>query len=258
MSMNFGEIDVTEFNSPEGGIGTFSPQFYNITVGFAKEFSNSIHAGLSATLVNEQIGNIRANGACFDAGVQYTTGKRDNFHFGITLRNVGTNMQFRGQGFAINAEAPENQNYVLNRETPQERFQMPAYLNFGVAYDIYLDEGRLSSDTATPKHRITPMASFTSNSFLSDYLGAGLEYGFNNMFMLRAGYRYELDRGETTTTSGGEEVQGTSFFTGISAGATVQTRLGRTGPRLGVDYSYRPTERPANGVHAFSLRFNLL
>lgn len=256
-SMNFGELTQTNYNNPDGGIGTFQPQFYNITLGFAKEFSNSIHAGVSATFVNEQVQNSRANGACFDAGVQYTTGRRDNFHFGITLRNVGTNMRFSGPAFANPNTALENENYQLNQSIPQEAFQMPTYLTFGAAYDLYLDENRLRDDSSTPNHRLTVMGAFTSNSFLSDYLGGGLEYGFRNIVMLRAGYRYELDRGESTTTAQGEDTDGTSFYTGFSAGATVQTRLGKTGPMVGVDYSYRPTSRPANGVHAFGLKFNL-
>ncbi len=256
-SMNFGELDQTNYGNPDGGIGTFQPQFYNITVGFAKEFSNSIHAGLSATFVNEQVQNSRANGACFDAGVQYTTGARDNFHFGITLRSVGTNMRFSGPAFSNPNTALENQNYQLNQAIPQEAFQMPTYLNFGAAYDIYLDEGRLRDDTSSPNHRLTVMGAFTSNSFLSDYLGAGVEYGFRNTVMLRAGYRYELDRGETAADASGNNVDGTSFYTGFSAGATVQTRVGKTGPMVGIDYSFRPTERPANGVHAFALKFNL-
>jgi len=257
MSMNFGDIPITEFNSPEGGIGSFTPQFFNITLGFAKEFSNSIHAGVSATFVNEQISNIRANGVGFDAGVMYTTGERDNFHFGITLRNVGTSMRFAGQGFSIDAEAPQSSLYVLSRNTPQDAFQLPTYLQLGLAYDFYLDEGRLESDTSVPRHRLTPMASFTSNSFLSDYLGAGLEYSYKNMFMVRGGYRHELDPGDVTTDASGAEVSSRSFYTGFAAGATVQAPLGRTGPMLALDYSYRPTSRPANGVHAISLRFNL-
>jgi hypothetical protein len=125
MSMNFGEITQTILHNPSGGIGTYQPQFFNITLGFAKEFSNAIHAGISTTFVTEQVQNSRASGACFDAGVQYTTGARDNFHFGITLRNVGTNMKFSGPAFANPSEAMENQNYVLNQEIPQQNFQMP-------------------------------------------------------------------------------------------------------------------------------------
>ncbi|MBS1687718.1 MAG: DUF3308 domain-containing protein, partial [Bacteroidetes bacterium] len=96
MSMSFGDITITDYNNPEGGIGTYKPQFLNFELGFAKEFSNSVRAGIAATFVSEQLTSIHATGACFEAGVQYVTGKRDNYHFGITLRNIGTNMRFQG------------------------------------------------------------------------------------------------------------------------------------------------------------------
>lgn len=246
MAMSFGEITMTDYNNPEGQIGTYTPQFFNFSLGFAKSFSEKIHAGIGATFVSEQISNVRASGAVFEAGIQYVTGARDNFHFGITLRNLGTNMQFKGSGFAIDSEAPESETYQLTRETPSEKFAMPTYLNFGVAYDFYLDEKRLKSEDDQPKHRATVMANFTSNSFNNDYLGGGFEYAFMETIMLRAAYRYERDITNRHTST---------FYTGYSAGATVQHRIGDKGPKIALDYSYRPTHTPANGVHAFSLRF---
>jgi hypothetical protein len=75
-------------------------------------------------------------------------------------------------------------------------------------------------------------------------LGGGIEYAFRETFMIRGGYRYES---ADNITSG-------SFYTGVSAGATIQQGLGEKGPILALDYSYRPTQRPNNGVHTFSLR----
>jgi hypothetical protein len=71
------------------------------------------------------------------------------------------------------------------------------------------------------------------------------------MFMIRGAYRYEKDIASTENS--------TTFYTGISAGATVNTRLGRSpgSPNVAIDYSFRPTHRPDNGVHMFSLRFML-
>jgi hypothetical protein len=93
------------------------------------------------------------------------------------------------------------------------------------------------------------MAGFTSNSFNNDYIGLGLEYGFKEMLMLRAGYRYEKDifNDELRTT----------FYSGFSAGASVMANLSKNGTRLAIDYAFRPTNRPDNGVHNFSLRFML-
>lgn len=254
MSVGFGEVVITDYNNPEGGIGTYSPQFYNVMVGYAKEFSESISVGVGATFINEQIPDAKASGSVFEAGIQYVTGLRDNFHFGVTLRNIGTGMKYEGSGFAIQSEAPEDASgsYLLNRNVPTEQFEMPTYLNIGVSYDFYLDENRInpedaqSSEEYTPKHRATVMGNFTSNSFNNDYIGGAVEYAFKETIMLRGGYRYESKIGNPDLS--------TTFYTGLCAGATVKFRAGETGPQFALDYSYRTTRRPTNGVHAFTLR----
>ena len=247
MAMGFGDIPVTDYFNPEG-YGTYHPTFLNVELGYAKQFSTHISAGVSATYVSEQINNISALGLAFDAGIQYVTGKRDNFHFGITLRNLGTNMRFSGTGFAINADQPQaSPTFAVTADYPSDKFEMPTYLNIGVSYDIFLDENHLSKKDAVPMQRLSIIGDFTSNSFNNDYLGLGLEYGFHNLFQLRAAYRYENGIGNPATS--------TTMYTGLALGATIQYRIGgEKAPMLAFDYSYRPTQRPANGVHMLSLR----
>lgn len=246
MSVGFGDITITDFNNPEGGIGSYRPQFMNIQIGYARQFAKGVYAGFGGTFVNEQISNIHASGGVFDAGIQYITGKDDRFHFGVTLRNVGTNMKFSGNGFTVNAEETTNGLYQMNIQIPTEKFEMPTYLNFGGSYDFYLDGSQVSSADAKPKHRATIMANFTSNSFNNDYIGSGLEYSFKETFSLRAGYRYEKAIGSSENRS--------TFYTGLAAGVGIQKPIGDNGPILAIDYSYRPTDRPNNGVHVFSIR----
>lgn len=252
MSMNFGEIDVTTVDAPEGTGGKFKPSFLNVSLGFAKEFSHQIRGGVNATFITEQIGNIGAVGASIDAGIQYlaSVGKgEDNLHIGIALRNAGTNMRFSGGGFASESPSVNDPNYNVVRMTPQEKFQLPTYMSLGVAYDFYFDEKHREGDNK-PYHRLTALGSFTSNSFNNDYLGAGLEYSFKEHFMIRSAYRYEKDIMD--------KLKSTTFYNGLSVGATIATQLGKTGPVLALDYSYRPTQRPANGVHVIGLRFNFV
>lgn len=249
MSMSFGDIPVTTIDNPEPGPGTakFNPSFINVSVGFAMEFSHSIRGGVSTTLISEQVSNMTAMGASVDAGVQYVTGKRDNLHIGIALRNAGTNMRYSGGGFAASSESPYDPSILTNRLTPTEKFQLPTYMTLGFGYDFYLDENKISGDEK-PKHRLTAIGNFQSNSFNNDYLGLGAEYAFIEQFMFRAAYRYEKDINNT--------LKSTTFYTGLSFGATISQRLGKSGPLLALDYSFRPTQKPANGVHVFGLRFN--
>lgn len=248
MSMTFGDIAVTDGDHPEGTGEKYNPQFLNVSIGFAKEFSRSIHAGVNGTFISEQIGNVGAVGGAIDAGIQYVTGKRDNFHIGITLRNAGTNMRFSGGGFSSDSQAPDDPDYTITRQDPTEKFQLPTYLALGAAYDFFLDEGRLASEDATPKHRLTVLGNFTSNSFNNDYIGVGAEYAFMERFMARAAYRYERDINDAAKSQ--------TFYTGYSFGVSVVQKANATS-KFAFDYSFRPTHRPDNGVHVFSLRYIL-
>jgi hypothetical protein len=157
-------------------------------------------------------------------------------------------MVFSGTGFAVNGDAPQSTPaFSVTTQYPSQKFEMPTYLNIGGAYDFYLDQNHLSTSDAGPRHRLTAILDFQSNSFNNDYLGAGLEYCFMNFVSLRAAYRYENGIGNPSTS--------TTLYTGPAAGISVQKRIPK-GPMLAIDYSYRPTDRPANGVQMFGVRLS--
>lgn len=242
MSMSFGEIPITTTQQPEGSIGTFSPQYINLTFSYAKTFSNSIYGGLALKLVNENISNVGASGVAIDAGIQYVTGtndERNNIKFGITLKNVGTPMRFAGDGLSTRVTAPATNNvYQLTVQQRVEGFEMPSLLAIGAAYDF-----SMAAD-----HRLTMAANFTSNSFTNDQYMAGLEYSFKELFMIRGGFTYEDNLFDDNAR--------TTVLTGPSAGATLALPLGKSGKRFSVDYSFRATN-PWNGIHSFGARFTL-
>jgi len=248
MSFGFGDIPITTENSPEGGIGTYKPSFLNMSIGLGHTFSKNMAAGVNVTYVNEAISNIRASALGFDAGIQYTNGKRDNLHLGVSLRNVGTNLRFSGDGFSFNGTSPDFSKFITVNSR-SEKFALPSQLNIAAAYDFYLDEKKVKPEE-TPQHRLTPMFSFISNSFNSDWLGLGAEYAYKEKFMLRAAYRYESDIMDKVAT--------TTFYTGVSAGASFQTKLnsGENASTLALDYGYRPT-RIGGGVHVVGVRLGL-
>jgi hypothetical protein len=240
MSMNFGDIPITTVDQPEGGIGTFSPSYLNMGISYAKEFSNSIYGGITARIISESLSDVKASGIAFDAGVQYVTGfnaDKDNFKFGITLKNVGATMQFRGDGLTYRGLAPSG-NYNQSVSSKSEAFELPSLLNIGLMYDI-----KLATD-----HRLSVAGSFVANSFTNNQFIGGLEYGFKSYLMLRTGFAYEEDifSSENRTTA----------LTGLSAGLTLAVPLGKSGTTFAFDYSYRSTN-PFNGCHSFGVRLSL-
>lgn len=239
MNMNFGDIPITETNLPEGGIGTFSPNYTNIGLSYAKAFSNSIYGGLTVRLVSEAIYNVKAQGVSFDAGIRYVTGEKDNVRFGISLRNVGPPMRYRGDGLSVTATIPNGSQITsLTMDQRSEKYELPSMVNVGFAYDFIFSE----------KSKLTANAQFTSNSFSRDQFGVGAEFSFRERFILRGGYQYE--------TGIGSEDDSKTVFTGPTGGFTVQIPAGKNGSIIGLDYSYRVTN-PFAGVHSIGAHITL-
>jgi len=242
MSMSFGDIQVTTTELPEGGLGTYNPQYINLGLSYSKVFSNSIYGGINIKIISENISNVSASGVAIDAGIQYVTGTnedRDNVKFGIALKNVGTPLKFGGDGLSTRVTAPAtNNNYQLTVEQRAAGFEMPSLVNIGIAYDIDLAED----------HMLTAAGTFTSNSFTNDQFIVGLEYGFKKIFMIRGAFTYENDVFD--------DVLRTTVFTGPSGGVSLNVPLGKNDKSFGIDYSYRATQ-PWDGVHSFGVRFIL-
>jgi len=248
MSMNFGDIDVTTTEMPEGGLGNYSISFMNIGLSYAKGFTDHIFGGMCVRAINQAIPDARAGGLALDAGIQYVAGKDDNVKFGISLKNVGPKMQFSGDGLGFRViDANNSASYTVNQRS--ESFELPSQVNIGGAYDYYL-----GGDTVNKTHRVTLAGAFVSNSFTKDEFRVGLEYGFKSFLMLRAGYGYTKGIGNDDDT---KENYRTSAQKPLSAGFTIELPLSKEkGSTFGLDYSYRAT-KPFDGTHSIGIRMNL-
>lgn len=274
-SQGFGNIQITTTDQPEGGMGTFSPTLTYIGLHYAKSFNNFIKGGVSIKVINERISDSRATGFAIDAGVQYVTGKYENFKIGVTLKNIGLPMSYKGDGLSVRANIP-NLDYEQTLEMRSAEFEMPSLLAIGVSYDLlffggeYADmtkdelaEEGLTRDDA--EHRITFAGTFTANSYTRDVFSLGIEYGFRNLFMVRAGYGLEnIGRGAKSTPNETAAIllNSDSFFAGPAVGATAvipltKERVKHTiGPRIYIDYGYRFTNK-WRGNHYIGVKVTL-
>ena len=240
MALDFGEIPLTTVNQPEGTGVTFSPSFFNLGLSYAHTFENKVSVGVTFRAINESTSDVQAFGFGIDAGVQYVTGPQDNFKFGISLRNVGSRMSFKGEGLAVQLAAPDNvESYNLTYDTRSTAFEIPSLLNIGLSYDFIVGE----------RNRLTFVSNFTAHSFSQDEIGAGIEFSYQDIFMVRGGYKTDFGAGDSTV--------GDQVYSGIAAGATLNIPLSKeNNNRVGLDYAYRFT-RVWNGTHNLSLRIAL-
>jgi hypothetical protein len=149
-------------------------------------------------------------------------------------------MKFGGEGLSFSTPNPDGTDpYVIKVHQRPAGFELPSMLNIGLSYDFW----------GGSHHRITALGNFTANSFSVDQLGGGVEYAFKEMFMVRAGYRYDIGVPSSDPQH--------NVFTGICAGVTIEVPTKKaSSSRFAVDYAYLDTS-PWNGTHNFSIRYKM-
>ena len=237
MSMSFGEIERTDTEHPDGGIGTYKPSLMNINIAIAKSFSNSIHGGFVLKIISESMADMSGTGVALDAGIQYVTGLTDNIHFGIALKNIGPTMKYSGDGlsYSVLLDGMSSNITVVQRA---DEFELPTQLNIAAAYDFNFEKAS----------RLTLAFNFNSNAFSKDQFIGGIEGSFRDILLLRAGYTFE-----SGVTKNIEDAECTNVNKGLSLGATVQAPLNDKGLKFCIDYSYRDTAH-WKGTHSVGAR----
>jgi hypothetical protein len=240
LSMNYGDIPITTYDNPEGGIGDFSPTSSVIALGYAKLFSERISGGINMKVISESTASVKASGIALDAGVRYVTGENDKMKFSITLKNVGPAMSYSGDGMSIETVIPTT-GLTLTTQQRAQKFELPSQLLIAGSYDFNFGE----------EHLLTAGATFVSNAFSNDQFAGGLEYSFltkKATFRLRGGMLYEkgMFNIETSRTA----------LSGPTAGLTFDFPFGKGGTMIGLDYTFR-TSNPFGAIHTVGVRINL-
>lgn len=239
-SMNFGDVMVTTVDLPEGGLGNFSPRYNVFNVGFARSFSSSIYGGLNFKVLSESISNLKATGIAFDAGIRYVTGEQEQIKFGISLKNVGPVMRYRGDGLSTEVIYETNEE-IATLEQRSASFELPSLLNIGASYDFNFSE----------TSKLIVMGAFTANSFQNDQYRAGVDYGMTTdkfAFNVRAGYVMEKNIFSVENRS--------NALIGPTAGFSADALVGKNKSALGLEYAVRMAGT-LGYIHTLGVTFSL-
>ncbi len=250
--MQFGidPIEITTEENPYGGIGTYRVNMTNIGVSYGKSFSKSISAGVTARLVTEGIPDASATGMSLDAGVQYSTTllagaskiKRNDFNFGVSVKNIGPDMNFSGDGLSYKAVI-QNSPLTKTMEVKTAAIKLPSMLNIAASYDIRLDKTAGVYD-----NRLTLGFAFTNHSFSANQTTVSAEYSYKEMLSVRGGFCYQ-------NGIFGDEAGYTTAYSGPMAGVSYDFKLNDENV-VALDYSYRASNF-FSGTHSFGIRIGL-
>lgn len=263
-NMGFGDIPVTTVEQPDGTSAIFSPKLSYIGIHYAYSFNAYVKGGVGVKIINESISDLVSTGVAIDAGVQYVSGVYENFKIGVTLKNLGMPTSYSGDGISLRAN-PVNSDVEITLETRSAEAVLPACLVIGTSYDFLFFNDEINAMDKKQKseagltrfdaiHRITLAGAFTANAYSNDIFALGLEYGFKQYVMFRAGYTYESGQFDLATSK--------TFYTGPSVGVTFGIPMNVSADKdadpsiLYIDYGYRFTNR-WQGNHYIGLKIDL-
>jgi len=235
-SLNFGDIQETTEDLPDGTGRTFSPTFVTVGLSYAKSVTDRIHVGFTTKIISESILRTSALGVALDAGVIYylggTTALR-GLHFGVALKNIGPNMSFNGEDLSRLVVPPNSDPNALPvyLSFTGQSFELPSSFELGVGYDYAL----------TDNQRFTGAVEFQNMNFGNDQIRIGGEYAYNETFFVRGGY------GRTDGTK-------SLYIFGPTFGAGISTQLGSMD--LVLDYAYMVTD-VFQGTNTISVKLRI-
>jgi hypothetical protein len=219
-SINFGNIQETTTQFPDGTGATYSPTYITLTGTYSKGITDRIAVGVNVNLVSERILEMSANGVTFDFGIQYTNLGVEGLNLGLAVKNIGPNLQFNGSNLLVQATAAGalrgQQQYAIQASSAE----MPSSLEIGLGYTRKFDE----------KNSAVIGGMFRNNNYQDDEYNLGGEYNFDNLFFLRGGYTFAPQTAKDVTGNKGYPYDYT-----LGAGI----HYGVSGLDLSFDYAYR-------------------
>lgn len=208
------EIEITTEAQPDG-TGYFTDAgMYAFGISYARFLTDNFSIGFSGKYINERIHNSSAEGFALDVGILYNT-QFEGLKLGMSISNFGTKMQLSGRDLITqNDRYPGNNghNETIKGNLETGQFELPLMFRVGLSMDVLQDVENnkllVAVDALHPNDDV-------------EYINVGLEYGFNNLVFLRAGYK---------------ELFATDSQQGLNLGAGINYNL--AGTAITIDYAF--------------------
>ncbi|MFQ5771992.1 MAG: PorV/PorQ family protein [bacterium] len=231
-SLAIGDIPITTEDQPDGTGASLDPTFITVGVHYGKLLIENVAVGFSVRVISENLREARvsATGFSFSAGVQYqNAGGLQGLDLGVAVKHIGPQMGFSGSGLLRDAGVEDANRGVSLVEIDAGTEDLPSTIEIGVAYTV--NAGEFS--------KIHFATMFQNNNFSDDQARFGVEYEYNDLFFLRAGFNSSPDAPDD------------AFIFGPTLGAGAHVLVG--GINIFADYAWQQNDFFDN-QNTFSIR----
>ncbi|MBI9070738.1 MAG: PorV/PorQ family protein [Melioribacteraceae bacterium] len=210
--MSMGDMLVRTEQNPEGTGENFTMQGISMGLSIARNLTDKFSIGFNIKYVQEDLWHMSSSGFALDAGVMYKIPILNEFRLAANISNFGTKMQLSGRDILIITQQGPGGGNLINTHIEMDEFDLPLLFRVGVAADLLKEE----------EYRLTAAIDAVHPNDHTEYVNCGTEVTWNEIVMLRAGYKSLFET---------ESEQGLTFGAGINyrlAGSMV----------VKVDYAY--------------------
>lgn len=185
--LDSGDMEITTLANPEGNQTFFSWEAYSIGLTYSRFVTDRLRLGATVKYVREGAYHMGAQTMAIDLGSLLDTGVL-GMKLGMCLSNFGGSMKLDGPGLEVDHRRWQNNPGSLptNAYLKTEDYPLPLIFRIGLSTQLLGAEGQI----ARSEKNIMTVAidAYDPNDALLRS-NVGIEYIWNNILSLRAGYR---------------------------------------------------------------------
>ncbi|MCF6269741.1 MAG: PorV/PorQ family protein [Melioribacteraceae bacterium] len=175
------EEKVRTFANPEGDGRMWDAGAIAVGLTYSKMLTDRFSIGVTAKYIRESIWNSSSSGFAVDVGTLYRTPFND-LTISAAIFNFGSDLTLDGRDIQFNSDPNNNidtgpNNIPANYDT--DAYPIPMMFRFGLAMDA----------VKTRYLRLSVATDAVQPNDNSPYLNIGTEFAYDEMFMIRAGFR---------------------------------------------------------------------
>ena len=161
---------------------TFSGNDILVGLSFAREFTDRLAIGVGVKYLQESLFDYSENTIAFDVGTTYDIGY-NGLRLAMSAQNFGGAVRFLDE----------------DQADRQEGYDIPLVFRIGVSGTLV---GQNAFMDLGPQHEVVLSTEAINTNDFNERLHFGLEYTFNELFVLRGGYRLNYDEGNWSVGAG--------------------------------------------------------
>jgi opacity protein-like surface antigen len=227
--LSMDEMAVRTIENPEGTGEFFDYNTLVLGLNFSRFLTENFAIGFNVKYISENLWHMNATGLAVDIGTLYKIQILNELRIAASISNFGTKMQLSGRDATVIFPSGSGSSNFINSNIELDKFDLPLLFRFGISTDVVKEE----------TSRLTVAVDAIHPNDHTEYLNTGLEYAWNEIIHLRAGYNSLFEKDSEK---------------GLTLGFGLYYRIIDL-VKVKLDYAYQDFGR-LNDVHYFAVGVN--